>query len=628
MVTATESIEQQASQSGTRPEPTLHPTNPGTLQRARDLIWLCRLIYGAAPGQGLVWAITAILQGLTAPFGIWAGSKLLDSVSAHLGGEPATSPWLWLSIAAIAIAGSRMIDIVRFYAESVVRENSGPAIQALIYRQATAIDLGLLENQGFYDSTSRVMTEVETRAPQIAIRVQDMLGSVPTMVGMLYLLVTVDWRFALVGVVAMLPNIVVFFRAGEAAWGALSDQTRDRRLASYIASQIADRQAAKEIRLFGLQEWLLQRWSGHFLAARNELRIERLRIQLKSRAWFFVSILFSLGGFSWLTLGGTETLSPGEVTILMTSFLGLPGAMFGVALYVSQLGESSGLASDVRAFATLPTPHATRGCPSPAPDRLIPKSSQPVQRGALKITNLNFTYPGTGACVIDDVTLSVEAGDRIAIVGQNGAGKTTFLKLVLGLYTPNSGTIALDGGDVHSMPAEERQRRFAVVFQHFTRYPLTIAENITMQIDARDGRIDDFDRVLELSGMKEFVERQDAGMDTLLAPDLGGTDLSGGQWQRLAIARAGWRNAAVLALDEPTAALDPMAEVGIFERFAELAHGRTTLLVSHRLGMARLADRIIVIEHGRVIEDGSHSELLIANGRYAEMWAMQSRWYQ
>jgi ABC-type multidrug transport system fused ATPase/permease subunit len=227
--------------------------------------------------------------------------------------------------------------------------------------------------------------------------------------------------------------------------------------------------------------------------------------------------------------------------------------------------------------------------------------------------------------------------------GETGAGKTTLLKLLLGLYEADAGTVTLDGKPLREIPLTERRRRLSAVFQQFTKYPLTLEENITLGSapgsatgsatgsgdGTREGSTVErgIDDVLAMAGMDTLVGHLPDGAMTMLSPDLGGVDLSGGQWQRLAIARAGFRNADILALDEPTAALDPMAEVDIFRRFARLAEGRTTLLVSHRLGMARLADRIIVIEHGRVIEDGPHDQLRAGNGQYARMWEMQARWY-
>lgn len=230
--------------------------------------------------------------------------------------------------------------------------------------------------------------------------------------------------------------------------------------------------------------------------------------------------------------------------------------------------------------------------------------------------------------VLREVSLAISEGEFVALVGANGAGKTTLLKLLLGLYAADAGSVTLDGVPIRDIPLGERQRRLSAVFQQFTRYPLTLAENVRLGGGASGSDSERrLDGVLAMAGMDAYVHDQPDGAATVLSPDLGGVDLSGGQWQRLAIARAGYRDADVLALDEPTAALDPMAEVDIFRRFARLAEGRTTLLVSHRLGMARLADRIIVIEHGRMIEDGTHGELRAAGGRYAEMWAMQARWY-
>ncbi|MCO5219420.1 MAG: ABC transporter ATP-binding protein/permease [Thermomicrobiales bacterium] len=227
--------------------------------------------------------------------------------------------------------------------------------------------------------------------------------------------------------------------------------------------------------------------------------------------------------------------------------------------------------------------------------------------------------------MIDDVNLTIPVGQTLAIVGENGAGKTTLLKLILGLYQPDSGRIFFGDRDLQSIPIVERQALMAAVFQSFSRYPESILENITIP-KGHDAA--ELERVISEAGLDRMIADVPDGIETILSPDLGGIDLSGGQWQRLAIARAAYRNATILALDEPTAALDPLAEVDIFKRFAQLSDNRTTILISHRLGMTRLADRIIVIEHGKITEDGTHAQLLRNNHHYAELWEMQSRWYR
>jgi ATP-binding cassette subfamily B protein len=228
--------------------------------------------------------------------------------------------------------------------------------------------------------------------------------------------------------------------------------------------------------------------------------------------------------------------------------------------------------------------------------------------------------------VIDNVSLTIAAGETIALVGENGAGKTTLVKLMLGLFQPDRGRVMLDGIDIATLDPVQLRAKFSGVFQHFVRYPLTVAENVAAGADRSS---DDIARALELAGLGDRIALLPDGPETLLAPDLGGIDLSGGQWQRIAIARAATREAIMLCLDEPTAALDPLAEVAIFQRFAELSQTRTTILVSHRLGMARLANRIVVLEDGRIIEHGLHDELVNrVDSEYARMWHAQSRWYQ
>ncbi|HYH11839.1 MAG TPA: ABC transporter ATP-binding protein, partial [Thermomicrobiales bacterium] len=595
-----------------------------------------RVMYRSAPRHSAIWAACAIAVGVMAPLQLWAGGRLVDSIQAGIDGRAAISPWLWLTLIALSFLGTRFIDPVRFYMDAVIRERGGPAIQADVYRQATGIDLETYEHQGFYDTVGRVTAEIENQAYELVRRLQDLLVAVPRMIGGLVLIFAIDWRIGLISVLPIVPDLLVYFRSGNVVWTMLTDQTRDRRIATYIAERLTDRQAAKEIRLFGIGEWLIERWSRHYLATRDELRRKRLWIHYRTQGVFAATNLISTAGFLWIILWGGTDLSAGDITVLMSSYLTFGNWIFNTADSIHYLGESSGVASDVRSFVALPTPHhrhhalgelaGSRAASHDTFSSHQDMDGMSAERGHIELVDLAFCYPGTNRNVVDGVSLTIPAGQRVAIVGENGAGKTTLLKLLLGLYRPDSGAVLLDGVPVHEIDPDERQRRLSAVFQHFTQYPFSVADNITLGVEAADAS--EIERVLEMAGMMVHVRNQPQGVDTILSPDLGGVDLSGGQWQRLAIARAAWRDADVLALDEPTAALDPMAEVAIFRRFAQLAQGRTTLLVSHRLGMARLADRILVVEGGRVVEDGPHDGLRRADGRFAELWELQARWYQ
>jgi ABC-type multidrug transport system fused ATPase/permease subunit len=225
------------------------------------------------------------------------------------------------------------------------------------------------------------------------------------------------------------------------------------------------------------------------------------------------------------------------------------------------------------------------------------------------------------------VSLEIGVGETVALVGENGAGKTTLVKLLLGLYRPDAGRITFDGVDAREIDPATLRRAASAVFQQFVRYQLTFHENVAI---ADPERLDDLERLrraVASGGAGDILKELPDECNTLLGPDVGGVDLSGGQWQRVALARAFFREAEVLVLDEPTAALDPLAELAVFERFAALAEGRTAVLISHRLGMARLADRVLVLRDARLVEEGTHEALVRAGGEYATLFGAQARWY-
>jgi ATP-binding cassette subfamily B protein len=247
---------------------------------------------------------------------------------------------------------------------------------------------------------------------------------------------------------------------------------------------------------------------------------------------------------------------------------------------------------------------------------------------AVEADGLTFTYPGRSSPVVRGISLRIERGERLAIVGENGAGKTTLVKLLIGLYQPDAGVVRLDGVPLVQGHAQEVRRRIAAVFQDYAAFQLTARENIGFGDLARlpDGRA--LAEAARRTGFADFIESLPQGYDTYLGRQFGETELSGGQWQRLALARAFFREADVLVLDEPTAALDPLAELALFERFAELARGRTALMISHRLGVARLADWVIVLQGGMIVEEGPHDRLVAKDGVYAALFAAQAQWYR
>jgi ATP-binding cassette subfamily B protein len=377
--------------------------------------------------------------------------------------------------------------------------------------------------------------------------------------------------------------------------------------------------AAKEIRLLGLRSWLLRRHAEAAQDAQDALTEVRKQGQRSVQLGILImcaTVALVVAALGWQVARGQVGLT---VVVLTVQGLLLLALTIGDGLAVRD-GVILGFAS-----AALESAAALEGrLLSTAEDLSGTEPVDGLPREEIRFTGVSFRYPHSDVDVLTGLDLTIPAGTSLGIVGLNGAGKTTHLKLLCRLYEPTGGSIVVDGRDLRTLDAGEWQQRVAAIFQDFVRYPWTVSDNITLGREEEQTR----DWAMRVSGAQPVLDGLPAGWETVLTAHAGGdTDLSGGQWQRVALARALYaarRGAPVLVLDEPTAALDVRAEAALYDQFVELTKGRTTILISHRLSSLRRTDRIAVLEHGRIIELGSHEELVQADGRYAELFRLQA----
>jgi ATP-binding cassette, subfamily B, bacterial len=436
------------------------------------------------------------------------------------------------------------------------------------------------------------------------------------------------WRFQPLLPVALLACAVVLVRVygrqEVRVYRSVAERSEAARMMGYCAGVITDAGAAKEVLVYGLAPWFFRRWQR---LARETLREEdRLRRSGLATTLGTVGagalVLAATYAYVAAQLGGRR-LTIGDFGLYLSVVVALQQSLF---LLAGNIGVTYGrLLWMRRVFTFLDDTHpsialapAGRGVPAPV-----------RHRQGLELRHLGFRYPNGAEPVLRDVTCTLHAGETVAVVGENGAGKTTLVKLLTRLYDPTAGQIVLDGVPLADYDLTDLRRRISVLFQDFFHFSLSARDNIGVgDVD----RAEDRERVLAAarwSGADAVVAKLPRGLDTPLDRTFtGGVDLSGGEWQKVATARAAMRDAALVVLDEPTAALDAQAEYDLFRRFRELAQGRTVLLISHRFSTVRMADRILVLEGGRIVEDGSHAELVTLGGRYAALYELQAGRYR
>ena len=593
------------------------PQTPRSLRQLPGLaIGALKLVAQAARSWLILIVGLQALSGLLLALQVIAARAVLSRVltSSHTGNFQTVVPWL-IVLAAIFALNAHLavigVELQRLLSELVARHATLMVVQA-----ASSVDLIRFEDPNFHDRLQRATVNATIRPFQMTTGILSLGTVVLSSLAVGATLATIEPLLLVLAVVAIVPVTMVSMGMGRTLYQFAVQQTPLDRQRTYLQHLLTQKEPAKEVRAYNLAPYL----RGLF-ADLYRRRIRALRRLIRARM-----VRGVIGaGISGLAVGGTLGLLVLFISDGRISLAGAGAAAAGLLLLGTQLqGLSSGVGAlyesalfidDFNSFVV----------GAVTPDRETEEEERAPLTDAIEASSLYFTYPSRTEPSLNGVSINVKAGEVVALVGENGSGKTTLAKVMAGLYRPDGGRIVCDGLDIEGPGLMAHRSRCAVLFQDFIHYQLSAAENIILGRWSHPDRPVSVVEAARRAGADRFVDSLDLGYDTYLGPEyFGGVDLSVGQWQRLALARAFYRDAPFVILDEPTASLDPRAEAELFDRVRDLFRGRAVLLISHRFSSVRNADRIYVLDRGRVIEHGAHPDLMAAGGRYAELYQLQA----
>ena len=547
---------------------------------------------------------------------------IIDAIVAHVSSrQPLPHPFWWFvalefALATLGTVLSRTID----YCDSLLADKFTRHISVRIMEHASRLDLVCYEDPVFYDKLERARVQATDRLGMIQAigRVLQQVVTTATLAASIF--VFSPWLLVVL-IVCVVPAFLGESHFAFLGYSQNFRQTPVRRQLDYLRVLGASKESAKELKLFGLSSFL----TGRYIELSDQIYRQNVALA-RRRLWAgsLLSLLSTLGYYGTYAFVIYATVA-GKLSVGTLTFLA--GAIAGASSNIQMIFSTFSSIADQALFLTdLLEFFGVRPSVQSKPD--APPAPRPIRYG-FEFQNVSFAYPGSSRLVLKNLDFRLEPGERIALIGENGEGKTTVVKLLTRLYDPSAGKILLDGVDLREYDLEDLCRQTAVIFQDFMRYEMTASENIAMgQIEERQN-----DFKIETAARKSLAEtvirRLPRGYRQMLGRRFeGGVDLSGGEWQKMALARAYLRDAQLLILDEPTASLDARSEHEVFQRFAELTAAKMALLISHRFSTVRMADRILVLEDGKIAEQGGHHELVARGGRYSEMFELQAANYR
>ena len=580
-----------------------------------------KIVWQSGPGVVIFGLVSRLFAALLPLALLWVPKLIIEEI-LHPSGAPHTmSPRLWWLVATefgLAVLGgvlARAID----YSDSLLADKYTRHVSIQVMKHAAELDLIAYEDPVFYDRLERARVQATDRLGMIQ-QIGRLIQLVITTITLSVTIIVYSPWLMLLLVAGVLPAFLGESHFAFLGYAKNFRQTPVRRQLDYLRQVGGSKEAAKELKLFGLSGFLTQR----FTKLSDGIYEENVALsRRKLIAGAFLSVIAFIGYYSayifviWRTVTGAYSI--GLWYLLSGAILQASSNIQQIFSTVSGIADQALFLTDLLAFFDMQPTIKSKPNALPAP--------RPIASG-FEFRNVSFRYPGSSRLVLNGLNFHLRPGERVALIGENGEGKTTIVKLITRLYDPTEGQVLLDGVDLKEYRLEDLYREIGVIFQDFMRYEMTARENIAV------GRIEEIDdlKLLEDAARKSLADAvigKIGGYDQMLGRRFEtGVDLSGGEWQKIALARAYLRDAQLLVLDEPTAALDARSEFEVFQRFAELTTGKMALFISHRFSTVRMADRIVVLEKGRIAEEGNHDQLARLGGRYKEMFELQAASYR
>ncbi len=584
-----------------------------------DVLKALKLVLRTGGLPAVILAVAVIGNGALSPLSVWLTKKTIDTGIDRLSGDGDIQTFLsWIILLILVLVVYNIRELTEMVLKIRITHRLRDNLVPIIAQKYERMKYSCFENSKTADLISRIGNSPEK---SIANMFWDLLyipNQLVTLLGLAMLYFSSGWWILAGCVLLMVPSLYISIKNVRENLHVWRSQTLSERMAGYISSLMTGREAANEMRLFGLFDYLNAKWFEKKIINLNE-RMKFLKrqnsVRMLENVLNYIFLLRSICIFLYSLLNGK--MSFGKFVALVSSLPQLVQMITWLIPYsISQFETHAMYCRELDEFLNLPEEDDS--------DRVSVDFKEEI-----RFDDVYFKYPDTDKYILNGVSFALRRGEKIAVVGENGAGKSTIIKLLLGLYRPDSGSITIDGVDIGNINNASRKKLFAAVFQDFCSYSLTLRENIAFGYVSEIHNDQKINEALAKTGSESIVSQLPGGLETILGKVYeGGTDLSYGQWQRVAISRAVFSDAEVMILDEPTAAIDPAAETEIYKSFARSAEDKTCILISHRLGIARIADRVIVIKGGRVVEEGTHDELMSSNTLYKTMFDAQAQWYR